>query len=156
MQLPNCIFCGVILTLSSLNQHDSRTREHVYGRWFRDYVVNDKIKMFTSDGQVATFLKQTALNKFWNDSVCGKCNNGWMSVLEQAVDPIINKLTGRTSTGSQPRRSRHWRVGWERQRLFSGPNAASGSCSGVYSSDASSQEHYAASHAFVLFSDLCG
>ena len=96
MQSPNCIFCGVILTLSSLNQHDSRTREHVYGRWFRDYVVNDKIKMFTSDGQVATFLKQTALNKFWNDSVCGKCNNGWMSVLEQAVDPIINKLTGST------------------------------------------------------------
>jgi hypothetical protein len=51
MELTNCIFCGVVLSHSSLNQPDSRTREHVYARWFRDYVVNDKIKMFTSDGK---------------------------------------------------------------------------------------------------------
>ncbi len=92
MILNNCIFCGVSLTESSLNQHDSRTKEHVYARWFRDYVVNDKIKMFTSDGTTATFHQQKELEKFWNRSVCASCNNGWMSRLEVAVDPIINKL----------------------------------------------------------------
>lgn len=81
---------------SSQNQHDSRTKEHVYARWFRDYVVNDKIKMFTSDGITATFHEQKRLEKFWNRSVCAKCNNGWMSLLEEQVDPIITKLT--TST----------------------------------------------------------
>ncbi len=32
-------------------------------RWFRDYVVNDKIKMFTSDGSTPTFHQQTELEK---------------------------------------------------------------------------------------------
>ena len=94
MELSNCIFCGVAMTQSSLQQLDSRTKEHVYARWFRDYVVNDKVKMFTSDGSTATFHQQTELEKFWNRSVCAKCNNGWMSLLEEAVDPIIDKLTG--------------------------------------------------------------
>ena len=94
MDVSDCIFCGVTMTHSSLNQHDSRTKEHVYARWFRDYVVNDKIKMFTSDGITATFHQQIELQRFWNRSVCAKCNNGWMSLLEQAVDPIINKLAG--------------------------------------------------------------
>jgi hypothetical protein len=78
---------------SYLNQPDSRTKEHVYARWLRDYVVNDKIKMFTSDGTTATFHAQKHLEKFWNRSVCAKCNNGWMSGLETNVDPIIDKLT---------------------------------------------------------------
>jgi hypothetical protein len=55
--------------------------------------VNDKIKMFTSDGTAATFHQQIDLEKFWNRSVCADCNNGWMSRLEAAVDPLIDKLT---------------------------------------------------------------
>ena len=93
MNLADCVFCGVALTQSSLNQQDSRTKEHVYARWFRDYVVNDKIKMFTSDGKTSAFHEQKDLEKFWNRSVCAKCNNGWMSRLEVTVDPIINQLT---------------------------------------------------------------
>jgi hypothetical protein len=96
VELTNCIFCGVALAHSSLNQPDSRTKEHVYARWFRDFVVNDKIKMFTSDGKTPTFHRQINLAKFWNRSVCAKCNNGWMSRLEQEVDPIIDKLVGGT------------------------------------------------------------
>jgi hypothetical protein len=96
MELTNCIFCSVLLTRSSLNQRDSRTKEHVYGRWFRDYVVNDKIKMFSSDGKIPTFHRQTELEKFWNRSVCANCNNGWMSRLEEQVDPIFDKLTNGT------------------------------------------------------------
>ena len=96
MEKTNCIFCGVALTRSSLKRPDSRTKEHVYARWFRDYVVNDKIKMFTSDGETPTFHQQTELEKFWNRSVCGNCNNGWMSRLEEEVDPIFDKLTSGT------------------------------------------------------------
>ena len=96
MEVSDCIFCGVRMTHSSLNQHDSRTKEHVYARWFRDYVVNDKIKIFTSDGKTVTFHQQIELKKFWNRSVCAKCNNGWMSLLEKAVDPIIDKLASGT------------------------------------------------------------
>jgi hypothetical protein len=96
MELTNCIFCDVGLKDSWLNQRDSRTKEHVYARWFRDYVVNDKIKMFTSDGNTPTFHRQTELEKFWNRSVCANCNNGWMSRLEEEVDPIFEKLTSGT------------------------------------------------------------
>ena len=92
MKLTDCIFCGVKLTRPSRNQRDSRTKEHVYARWFRDYVVNNKIKMFTSDGKSPTFHRQSALDRFWNHSVCSQCNNGWMSRLETDVDPIIDKL----------------------------------------------------------------
>jgi hypothetical protein len=93
MEMSDCVFCGTTMPHSSLNQHDSRTKEHVYARWFRDHVVNDKIKMFTSDGTTATFHQQKHLEKFWNRSVCAKCNNGWMSLLEQQVDPVTAKLT---------------------------------------------------------------
>ena len=96
MELTSCIFCGAVLAHSSLNQSDSRTKEHVYARWFRDYVVNDKIKMFTSDGDTTTFHRQTELEKLWNRSVCKHCNNGWMSSLEKEVDPIVDKLTSGT------------------------------------------------------------
>jgi hypothetical protein len=102
MELTECIFCGTTMSHSSLNQHDSRTKEHVYARWFRDYVVNDKIKMFTSDGSTATFEQQTDLKRFWNRSVCAKCNNGWMSQLEQQVDLVIAKLTNGTDFNLLP------------------------------------------------------
>jgi hypothetical protein len=93
MHESNCIFCGVTLTESRLNRPDSRTREHVYAKWFRGVVVNNKIKMFSSDGKTDTFHEQTELEDFWNRSVCGNCNNGWMSVLEQTVSPVFEKLT---------------------------------------------------------------
>jgi hypothetical protein len=96
MELTNCIFCGVVLTHSSLNQRDSRTKEHVYARWFREYVVNDKLKMFTSNGKTQTFHQQPELEKLWNRSVCANCNNGWMSRLEVEVDIIFDKLTSGT------------------------------------------------------------
>jgi hypothetical protein len=44
MRPTNCIFCGVALTLPGAQQPDSSTKEHVYARWFRDNVVNQKIK----------------------------------------------------------------------------------------------------------------
>jgi len=93
MRLTNCIFCGVPLKPTRSERHDSRTDEHVYARWYRDNVVNQKIKMFTSDGTSATMHRQPSLEAFVNSAVCRKCNGGWMSTLEAQVDPIFEKLT---------------------------------------------------------------
>jgi hypothetical protein len=53
MRPANCVFCGVLLSSPGSQQPDSRTKEHVYARWYRANVVNDKIKIFTSDGKNA-------------------------------------------------------------------------------------------------------
>jgi len=93
MRPANCVFCGILLSSPGSQQPDSRTKEHVYARWYRDNVVNDKIKMFTSDGKTPTMHRQPDLESFVNGAVCGKCNSGWMSTLETQVDPIFQKLT---------------------------------------------------------------
>lgn len=93
MRPTNCIFCGVSLTSPGSQQTDSRTKEHVYARWYRDNVVNQKIKLFTSDGTAATMHRQPSLETFVNSSVCAECNSGWMSTIETQVDPIFEKLT---------------------------------------------------------------
>src|ERR1035441_10951015 len=105
MRQTSCIFCGVLLTPSSNELPDSRTKEHVYARWYRDNVVNEKIKLFTADMQsAATMRRQPHLDTLVNTSVCKKCNNGWMSDLETAVDPIFQKLTSGTDIRSEERR----------------------------------------------------
>jgi hypothetical protein len=96
MRVTNCIFCGVLLKPSRREKPDSRTDEHVYARWYRDNVVNQKIKMFTSDGTTATMHRQPSLEAFVNSAVCRECNSGWMSTLETQVDPIFEKLTNGT------------------------------------------------------------
>jgi hypothetical protein len=93
MRPTNCIFCGVLLTSPGVRQPDSRTKEHIYARWYRDNVVNDKIKMFTSDGNTSTMHRQPNLESFVNGAVCGKCNSGWMSNLETQAGAIFQKLT---------------------------------------------------------------
>lgn len=93
MRLTSCIFCSVSLTSPGSLKPDSRTKEHVYARWFRDNVVNQKIKMFTSDGTTAKMKWRPDLGTLVNSSVCAACNNGWMSTLETQVGPIFDKLT---------------------------------------------------------------
>jgi hypothetical protein len=93
MRITHYIFCGVELKPARNDQPDSRTAEHVYGRWFRDNVVNQKVKMFTSDGNTATMHRQPSLEVLVNNAVCKKCNGGWMSKLETQIDPIVDKLT---------------------------------------------------------------
>ena len=88
-----CVFCGVPLAASHLQQKDSRTKEHVYAKWFREAVVNKEIKLFTADANSTILHNKKRLAKFWNDSVCADCNNGWMSRLEVDVDRVFERLT---------------------------------------------------------------
>jgi hypothetical protein len=57
--------------------------------------VNDKIKMFTADGKTSTFHEQKDLEKFWNRSVCAKCNNGGCRALRWRSIPSTSSLRGR-------------------------------------------------------------
>lgn len=92
MRPTNCIFCGVFLGTPGSQQSDSRTREHIFARWYRDNVRHNKIKLFTSDGTTDTLHRQPALESFVNSAVCARCNSGWMSSLETQVEPIFEKL----------------------------------------------------------------
>jgi hypothetical protein len=82
-----CIFCGSDAKL---------TREHVFAQWLRDY--------FPTDGQNEYLRRQI---DFDSDEVharpgpdfdivvrdyCSTCNNGWMSDLERAVEPILGPM----------------------------------------------------------------
>ena len=96
MRPTNCIFCGVSLKSPGSQRPDSRAKEHIYARWYRNNVVHHKIKMFTSDGATPSMHRQPDLESFVNSSVCGECNSGWMSTLETQVSPIFEKLTSGT------------------------------------------------------------
>ena len=52
-------------------------------------MVNQKIKLFTSDGATATMHRKPSLEAFVSSAVCGECNSGWMSTPETQVDLIF-------------------------------------------------------------------
>ena len=98
-RLPNsmisikCMFCDVPLEPSQKDLPSSRTEEHVFARWIRDNVANNKMKMFTATlGSPPTLHRQPSLDRIVNSSICRACNNGWMECLETAVDPIAKRL----------------------------------------------------------------
>lgn len=94
MGLRQCIFCDVELDASHRNLPSSRTEEHIFARWYRDEVFNNKIKMFTATRDSAPILhRQPALERLVNTGVCKQCNCGWMSKLETDIAPIVKRLT---------------------------------------------------------------
>lgn len=89
-----CIFCDVELDASHKNLPSSRTEEHIFARWYRDEVFNNKIKMFTATRDSAPILhRQPPLEQLVNTGVCKQCNCGWMSKLETDIAPIVKRLT---------------------------------------------------------------
>jgi hypothetical protein len=91
--VERCIFCDVSLDPSHKNLPSSRSKEHVFARWYRNGVVNDKLKMFTADmNNNVEFKRQPPLEQLVNANVCRACNGGWMEQLETAVDPLIQRL----------------------------------------------------------------
>ena len=94
MGVDCCIFCGVNLDAGQKDLPSSRTGEHAFARWYRDVVVNNKIKMFTAVQGVSPVLhRQPPLGRLINKNVCKSCNNGWMSQLETDVTPLVQRLT---------------------------------------------------------------
>jgi hypothetical protein len=91
--LNHCIFCDVLLAASQMDLPSSSTREHVFARWYRDVVVNKSIKMFTATmGKPPLLHRQPPLEELVNKKVCKDCNSGWMSALEVAIEPVVQRL----------------------------------------------------------------
>ena len=93
MNVTNCIFCDVLLQPSQHNLPSSSSEEHIYARWYRDNVVNNKLKMFTATlGSAPVLIRQPPLARLVNNAVCRTCNSGWMSKLETDIAPIFESL----------------------------------------------------------------
>jgi hypothetical protein len=91
MAINDCIFCGDHLASASRNRPNSRTAEHVFAEWFRR-VSNHKImNMYLGnvDGTNPQLMRRPPLTALTMKGVCKQCNNGWMSSLETAVEPIM-------------------------------------------------------------------
>jgi hypothetical protein len=97
-----CIFCGGV----------PLTREHIWADWFRAYLPrtlpfyhSSRIVLNEDNSQTRTSKKISGDPKSRKlRIVCKKCNNEWMSDLQNATKPIlIPLLRGRQITLSEPR-----------------------------------------------------
>jgi hypothetical protein len=83
----SCVFCGGPPPL---------TREHVLPVWLQEYVGGDEPGHFR--GTWANFLgmpmdeRRASPNSHTLGTVCGECNNGWMSRLESGFKELLPRL----------------------------------------------------------------
>jgi len=94
-----CIFC--------LNQ--ANTKEHVWPKWVLAVVDQDRPLRFEL-GSDPEFLFS---GEFKIGCVCGDCNNGWMSRLENEVKPCLEPMLHGTMTPltqSVQEKLSHWAV----------------------------------------------
>ncbi|WP_421996975.1 hypothetical protein [Reyranella sp.] len=85
-----CIFCGATPT----------TDEHIFSRWTHKYMLPakpGKAKSYVAvkhiDRVVGANFKLPGPIRDWQiRCVCGPCNNGWMSQLDTAVEPLMMPL----------------------------------------------------------------
>jgi hypothetical protein len=81
-----CWFCGAALVGAGAAR---RAREHVFARWLLRELGAQKhpFRVSWNDAHERNVLDQRTmvLDAFVAGSVCGRCNNGWMSRLEDAV-----------------------------------------------------------------------
>src|SRR5216684_5194192 len=85
--MPSCLLCET--ELSGTN----RAREHVFPRWLLEYFRVNVDELF--QGKHLTFFGQAVETRVQGahtivqGRVCEPCNNGWMSELESAVQPLF-------------------------------------------------------------------
>jgi hypothetical protein len=98
MPIKNCIFCNCLLRPSRQNQSDSQTAEHIFAEWFRKLSLHKLINMYVGNvnAEIPELRYRPTLTNLTMKGVCKKCNEGWMSTLEGAVDPIMTRLFDKT------------------------------------------------------------
>lgn len=85
MARQGCIFCGATPT----------TQEHIVSRWCYEVVSEDPrgvpAKGVTTRSNSKGVLQKwtSAKPEFIANCVCGRCNNGWMSDIEDAAKPAL-------------------------------------------------------------------
>lgn len=83
-----CIFCDAAIASKGSN-------EHIFPRWLLDYLrirEEDISPTHTNaQGQVLS-TRRHKLENLVEGRVCSKCNNGWMSSLEDQIKPLLVSL----------------------------------------------------------------
>jgi hypothetical protein len=94
--VKNCIFCGHPLAPAAQNKPHSRTAEHIFADWFRRISGHKIMNMYLGNlnGASPQLVRRPPLNNLAMKGVCKKCNNGWMSLLETTVEPIMQRVFG--------------------------------------------------------------
>jgi hypothetical protein len=94
--VKKCLFCCANL-VSASNNPQRGTREHIFPKWLLEEEDAKKhpisfshLEMVRKDGHSLQLTppephRRLALNSFLLGNVCGSCNNGWMSTLENDV-----------------------------------------------------------------------
>ncbi len=86
MTKRTCLGCGVELTGEVI------TFEHALPQWLAKEIELGGVSLrhyLHDEGSEDKLLRSHGLNTFGAKSVCGSCNNGWMSRLEDAAKPHI-------------------------------------------------------------------
>jgi hypothetical protein len=86
-----------------MEMRGSRSREHILPQWLHLYIevpgVSLEHRAVNEEG--VRLLRSHDLKSFALNSICTRCNNGWMSKLEMEVKPILLPLIdGRRSAQS--------------------------------------------------------
>lgn len=88
MKDKQCIFCNDLLS-------GNRSLEHIFPQWLLAFLdIKDEVVTpthFDNTGNSKSTRKHD-LNSMLMGRVCKKCNNGWMSELEQKVMKNLSKL----------------------------------------------------------------
>lgn len=98
MPIRNCIFCDCHLRPSAQKRPDSRTAEHVFSEVFRRISFHKTMNMYVGNvnGESPKLMYCPTLTALTMKGVCQKCNTGWMSRLENAVEPIMKRMFDKT------------------------------------------------------------
>jgi hypothetical protein len=85
-----CLFCKALLDSTN------RSREHVIPAWLVEHlnVTNESITpnyRSSETGEILSIRRQT-IDELLEGRVCATCNNGWMSSLEQTIQPLLIQL----------------------------------------------------------------
>lgn len=94
MAISNCIFCNCSLAPARAELPESRTNEHIFANGFQHLTGHRTLNMYlaASDGTSRRCVRRPPLTGLTTKGVCRRCNNGWMSMLETAVEPILQRV----------------------------------------------------------------
>jgi hypothetical protein len=89
-----CLACGPTSATPS--------REHIFSQWLQEFlnIRNLSLGLYrrNNEGSAERTRPDISLSSFTLKRICGTCNNGWMSRLEERVKPVLKPLLDGSST----------------------------------------------------------
>jgi hypothetical protein len=83
-----CLFCSQRL--------DDRAKEHVIPLWLQQYlgITEDQLALIVGEAKTDRISdeRRLAVDQHLEGRICARCNNGWMSALENETSPLLKTL----------------------------------------------------------------